>query len=99
VATTAPEYVADAYKVMREKFDNLPWIIGSRPIGTSNERVTMDKITELTTTYNPRIIMARTTAEFESLYNEYLTNANRTGLPQYEEYMNNKIKEVMPMFR
>jgi putative aldouronate transport system substrate-binding protein len=99
VATTDPKYVADAYKVLREKFDNYPWIMAARPIGTSAEKVIMDKITELTNTYNPRIIMASTTAEFETLYNEYLTNANRTGLPQLETYVNNKIKQVMPLYK
>jgi putative aldouronate transport system substrate-binding protein len=99
VATTDPKYVADAYKVLRDKFDNLPWIMAARPIGTSNEKIILDKISELTGTYNPRIIMANTTAEFEARYNEYITNANTTGLPQLETWVNNKIKEVMPMYR
>jgi hypothetical protein len=99
VATTDPRLVADAYKIMRERFDNYPWVAAARPIGSSNEKVILDKILELTTTYNPRIIMARSEAEFETLFSEYLTNANRTGLPQLETWVNTKITQVMPMYK
>jgi putative aldouronate transport system substrate-binding protein len=99
VAPTDPALVADAYKVMRERFDNYPWVAAARPIGSSNEKVILDKIAELTVTYNPRIIMAGSPAQFETLYTEFVTNANRTGLPQLETWVNNKIKQVMPMYK
>jgi hypothetical protein len=43
--------------------------------------------------------MAASPADFESLYREYITNLERTGAAQLNTYMNNKIKEILPMYR
>jgi putative aldouronate transport system substrate-binding protein len=99
VAPTDPALVKDAYQFMRDHYDNLPWVAAANPIGTSDEKVILDKIIELGNTYIPRLVMASTDAQFNSLYDEYLTNAGRTGLPKLEAYENEKIKEVMPLYR
>jgi putative aldouronate transport system substrate-binding protein len=99
VAPTDPALVADAYRLMRDKYDNKPWVAAARPIGNSDEKVILDKIKELTTTYEPRLIMASSPAEFESLYREYTTNLERTEVTRLNTYMNNKIREILPMYR
>jgi putative aldouronate transport system substrate-binding protein len=99
VAPTDPVLVADAYRVMRERYDNRPWVAAARPIGNTDEKVILDKIKELTVTYEPRLIMAASPAEFESLYREYVTNLERTESARLNTYMNNKIREILPMYR
>ncbi len=99
VATTDPALVADAYKVIRERFDNLPWIQAALPKGSSDEKVILDKIVEMVKTYERKIIMAKDDAEFETVYNEYVTNATKTGIEQLQVYMDGRIAELMPLYK
>ena len=98
VATLDPALVADAYAVMREKFDNLPWISAALPKGFSDEKVILDKIQEMVKVYEPKLIMANTDEEFEALYAEFITNAERTGATTLNEYMDSRIAELKPLY-
>ncbi len=99
VAPTDPALVADAYKVMRERFDNLPWVMAASPKGSSDEKVIFDKIKEMIKTYEPKIIMADSDEAFEKLYDEYIINAKKTGIEKLDAYMDVKIAEVMPLYQ
>jgi putative aldouronate transport system substrate-binding protein len=99
IATTDPALVADAYKYMREHYDNFPWVPAAEPIGSSDEKVIHDKIIELIRTYSRRIIMANSEAQFESLFQEYQNNANQTGITRVEQYITNNVKKVRPLFQ
>lgn len=99
VATTDPALVAEAYRVIRSKWGNSPWLAAAEPIGNSDEKVIMDKLTELVNTYEPRIIMAGSEAEFESRFREFLGNADQIGVGQLETYMTSQVKQIKPQYR
>jgi putative aldouronate transport system substrate-binding protein len=98
IATTDPTLVADTYKYLRENYDNLPWVPAAAPIGNTDEKVIADKIAELIRTYERQIIMAGSEAQFEARFQEYLNNANQTGIARLEQFVINNIKKVKPMF-
>jgi putative aldouronate transport system substrate-binding protein len=98
-ATTDQKLVGEAYKVIAERFDNAPWIKAGEPIGDIDEKVIFDKIKELSSTYDRKIILAEDDAAFESMYQEFITNAERTGIQQLDEYVTAKIKEAMPLYQ
>ncbi|MDR2656627.1 MAG: hypothetical protein LBB86_02225, partial [Oscillospiraceae bacterium] len=97
-ATTDQKLVGEAYKVIAERFDNAPWIKAGEPIGDIDEKVIFDKIKELSSTYDRKIILAEDDAAFESMYQEFITNAERTGIQQLDNYVTAKIKEAMPLY-
>ena len=99
VAPTDPALVAEAYTVMRERFDNMPWVKAAEPIGTSDEKVILEKIKEMIKTYERNMIMAENDEAFEKLYDEYLTNAQKTGIDTLNAYMTEKINEIMPLYQ
>lgn len=99
VAPTDPALVADAYAKIREKYDNLPWVMAALPKGFADEKVILDKIQEMIKTYEPKIIMAESDEAFEALYDEYIENAKKTGVETLEAYMDEKIVEVMPLYQ
>ena len=98
IATTPPELCADAYKVMRSTFTNKPWISLAKPKAGTDEKIIMDKISELLKTYEARMILASTEDEFEKLYGEYVNNAQTTGMTKLADYMSAAIPEMMPLF-
>jgi putative aldouronate transport system substrate-binding protein len=99
VATTDPALVAEAYRVIRNKWGNSPWLAAAEPIGNSDEKVIMDKLVELVNTYEPRIIMANSEAEFESRFREFLANADQIGVGKLETFMTNRVKQIKPQYR
>ena len=99
VAPTDPALVAETYAYIRDHYDNLPWVAAARPIGSSDEKVILDKVIETTKTYEARIIMAASDAEFESIFNEYQENLKTIGVEKLESYMNERIKEVLPDYK
>ena len=98
-ATTDPALVEDAYTAIRERFDNLPWITAAVPKTGSDEKVILDKIVELAKTYEAKVILADSPELAEAAYNEYLTYADQTGIKQLEQYVSDKVKETMPLFK
>ncbi|GHU65776.1 ABC transporter substrate-binding protein [Clostridia bacterium] len=98
-ATTDQKYVGEAYAIMSERFDNLPWINAGQPVGDIDEKVILDKIKELSASYDKRIILADTAEAAQALYDEYLSNAGRTGISTLDEYVSGKITEVMPLYQ
>jgi putative aldouronate transport system substrate-binding protein len=99
VATTDPALVAEAYRVIRSKWGNSPWLAAAEPIGNSDEKIIMDKLAELVNTYEPRIIMADSEAEFESRFREFLANADQIGVGRLEAFMTNRVKQIKPQYR
>jgi putative aldouronate transport system substrate-binding protein len=100
IATTPPELCVDAYTIMRDRYVNKPWIKAAQPVGSSSdEKIIFDKINELRKTYEARMVLAKTEDEFESLYNEYVTNAETTGIVKLQDFMSENIKAMMPMFQ
>ncbi|MDR2304581.1 MAG: extracellular solute-binding protein [Treponema sp.] len=99
IATTDPALVKDAYSKIRSKYSNAPWIAAAAPIGNSDEKIIADKLTELSNTYEPRLIMAKTEAEFETIFKEFIANADQIGAAKLETFVNNKIKEIKPRYQ
>jgi cob(I)alamin adenosyltransferase len=99
IAPTDPALVAETYKYMRDHYDNYPWVLAAEPIGTSDEKVIQDKITELIRTAERQIIMANSETQFESRFQEYLNNATQIGIARVEQFVTNKVKQVKPMFQ
>jgi len=99
-ATTDPALVADCYSIIRDRFDNYPWIMGSYPLAGVNEdeKVIFDKIKELVKTYEAKVIMAGSSDEAAALYAEYLNNASRTGMETLEDFMTQAIVENKKMY-
>lgn len=99
-ATTDPALVADTYEIIRDRFDNYPWIMGAYPHAEKNEdeKVIFDKIKELVKTYEAKVIMAGSAEEAESVYEEFMSNAKTTGLDQLEEFMTASIAESKKLY-
>ncbi|MBD5394612.1 MAG: extracellular solute-binding protein [Lachnospiraceae bacterium] len=93
-----PAWTAEPYKIMRERYDNYPWIQAALPIGDTDEKMIWDTYRELLDTYQHRIILAGSEEEAISLINEFRDNAEKVGLSKLEEYMTNKIAEIMPLY-
>jgi putative aldouronate transport system substrate-binding protein len=98
-ATTDQKLVGEAYKVISERFDNNPWIKAGEPIGDIDEKAVFDKIKELSSTYDRKIILAENDEAAEAMYQEFITNAERTGIQRLDEYVTDKIKEAMPLYQ
>lgn len=98
-ATTDPKYVADCYAVICERFDNWPWVMASYPMGEDDEKIIYDKIKELLNTAEAQAIMAASEEECRAVYADYLQKAERIGMDELNEYVNNTIAEKMPMFK
>ncbi|MDR0760264.1 MAG: hypothetical protein LBF74_09175 [Treponema sp.] len=58
-----------------------------------------NKLVELVNTYEPRIIMANSEAEFESRFREFLANADQIGVGKLETFMTNRVKQIKPQYR
>ena len=97
-ATTDPKYVADAYAVICERFDNWPWVMASYPMGEDDEKIVFDKIKELLKTAEAQMILAPTEEEAKAIYADYVQKAERIGMEELNDYVNNTIGEKMPMF-
>ena len=98
-ATTDPKYVADCYSVICERFDNLPWVMGAMPKGESDEKVQYDKIADLLKTTEAKCILAGSEEECVSIYEDYLNTAARIGMGDVEDFLNEEIERIMPMFQ
>jgi putative aldouronate transport system substrate-binding protein len=98
-ATLDYDLVGEPYKFIREHFDNQPWVSAARPVASTDERVVYDKIKDITKTYEARIIMAGSDSDFESLFAEYLSNIEKTGIAGLEDFMTTRIGEVMPLYK
>lgn len=98
-ATLDPALVADTYKVVREKFDNYPWVIASNPLAETDEKVIFEKIKELVKTYEAKVILSNSESSAEEAYNEYLKNASRSGMETLEKYMSKKINENKELYK
>lgn len=98
-ATTDQALVSDAYKIMVERFDNLPWVMAALPIGESDEKIILDKIKTLVTTYEAKVILAASEEEAKATFDEYMNNAKSTGIADLDAYMTTRIAEVMPLYK
>lgn len=98
-ATTDPKYVADTYAVIRERFDNWPWVMAALPKGESDEKIIYDKIEELRKTAEAKAILASSEDECRTIYADFVTTAERIGMEELEDYMNDQIEKMMPMFQ
>lgn len=98
-ATTDPKYVKEAYEVICERFDNWPWVMAALPKGDSDEKVIYDKIEDLRKTTEAKCILAGSEEECRQLYADYVATAERIGMADLEEYMNEQIEAMMPMFQ
>ena len=98
-ATTDQNLVGEAYNVISSKFDNYPWVKAGEPIGDTDEKVIFDKIKELSSTYDRKIILAADDAAAEAMYQEFIANAQRTGIDQLNAYVTEKIIEAMPLYQ
>lgn len=97
-ATLDQELVGEADAVIKEKFDNYPWVEAARPVGESDEKIIEDKITETVLTYEQKIILAETEEAAEATYQEYVDICDQTGLDKVEQYVTEKIKETKPLY-
>lgn len=93
-----PAWTADVYKIMRERYDNYPWIQAAQPIGDTDEKMIWDKYKEVLDKYQHQIILAGTEEEAKALITEFRENAEKVGLSKLEEYMTKRIAELMPMY-
>lgn len=98
-ATTDPKYVADAYAVMRERFDNWPWVMAALPKGESDEKIIYDKIEDLRKTSEAKAILAASEEECRAIFADFEKTAEQIGMAELEEYMNEQIVAMMPMFQ
>ena len=62
------------------------------PPDGSPAQIAWKKAEDLYRKYLPRIILARS-AQFETLWEEYVSELNRIGLQEYEKFMNQEIKK------
>jgi putative aldouronate transport system substrate-binding protein len=90
---TFMENFEPAYKVIRENFENHPWIKAATPPKDSDELNVMNKIIDATVPNQTTMIMAASDAEFEAAYQAYLDQVKQIGLDQLEAYMSQKIPE------
>ncbi|SKA74187.1 carbohydrate ABC transporter substrate-binding protein, CUT1 family [Clostridium sp. USBA 49] len=59
----------------------------------SNEQLTNTKINELMQEYVPKMIMAKSSSEFESLWNKYTSEINKLDVKGLEQFITNAIQE------
>ncbi len=98
-ATTDQALVSEAYRIMVDRFDNLPWVMAALPVGESDEKIILDKIKTLVTTYEAKVILAASQEEAKATFQEYMDNARKTGLDTLDAYMTTRIAEVMPLYK
>ncbi len=99
VAQMEEDWYKDAYPEIRKRYENLPWIEAARPIGETDEKIAEDKVTELIMPYEQRIIQASSQEEAAALYDELITNAEKSGLADVEAYVTQRVAELMPMYQ
>lgn len=97
-ATHDPAWTAEAYAIIRERYDNYPWIQAAQPIGDTDEKVIWEEFKELRNTYERKIIMADSDEAFDGLVQEFFANAERVGLSRLDAYMTEKIAELKPLY-
>lgn len=59
----------------------------------------LDKVKELLKTAEAQAIMANSEEECHAVYADYLQKAERIGIADVNDYVNEAIEEKMPMFQ
>lgn len=99
VAQMEKEWYEEAYPEIRKRYENLPWIEAARPIGEIDEKIAEDKVSEMVMPYEQKIIQAATPEEAAALYDELITNAEKSGLASVEAYITEHVAELMPLYQ
>ncbi len=92
-----PNYATEyepQYKLIRDSYENLPWISASEPVGEMDEKIIYDKIKDMLKPMEAKMIMSASDAEFTKNYDEYLAAMKAAGLDELEAYMSKRIPEV-----
>lgn len=97
-ATHKPEWNAEAYAIIRDRYDNYPWIQAALPSGDSDEKIIWDEYQELLDTYEHKIIMADSEEGAKELIAEFQKYAESIGLSDLEAYMTTQIAALKPMY-
>ena len=98
-ATTDPKWVAECYRVIRERFDNLPWVMAALPKGDSDEKVIYNKIEDLRSTTEAKVILAATTEEASAIFDQFIETEKQIGIDELDEFMKNEIDRILPQFQ
>lgn len=88
----------ELFNAYGEGYKNYPEVGIVQPSTTSDEGVIYSKLEELRKDYEARVIFTDSDDAFESAYSEYMDALEKTGVQEYNDYMNERIAEVKEEF-
>lgn len=88
------ENYEDTYKKVRQSYINYPWMVSAMPLAGEPEKDIYNKITNMTNSYETKLILSQTDNEFERNYSTYISDMDKMGALQVEAYMTQSIARI-----
>lgn len=94
-----PQEYHDTYAEIRKRTEICPWFTYAMPQNGEDEKIILDKVRDMITNTEVKIILSTTDEEFETNYKEMLSNADKIGINKLEKYITTKVTEAKEIYK
>lgn len=97
--STLPKDYLEPYAKIRAMVKVAPWMTAALPKGDAQEKVILDKITDLVTNSEVKVILSNSDEEFNNNFQGMLKNADQIGISKLEDYMTKSVATQKGLYK